>query len=185
MRMLFARSTMPLPQFGCKAHCARGYIPHRCSCTCLPADLAKWVGADSTADSECEDAPNAAGSATATVIGGVAQFAFDEDVEAWVLCYKHGANDWGLYTGIVPLSMANAVSGDTAVSDTQRTRAEVSFTMEGDISSYPEGSTARATLLDAFVLDLSQALRVDSSRFTITDMRGGSVVIDFTVEPTG
>eukprot|EP00903_Cladosiphon_okamuranus_P005351 g5346.t2 len=153
----------------------------------VDGDLAKWAGADSTfSDSECEDAPYAAGSSTATVVGGVAQFEFDGDVEAWVLCYKHGSNIWRLYTGIVPQSASNALSGDTeVVSDTQRTRAEVSFTMEGDISSYPEGSEARTTFLEAFVSDLSGALGVDSSRFTITGMRGGSVVIDFTVEPTG
>ena len=151
-----------------------------------PADLAKWVNADSTiSDGECEDAPYAAGSSTATVVGRVAQFAFDGDVEAWVLCYKHGSNSWGLYTSIVPQSTSSALSGDTAVSDTQRTQAEVSFTMEGDISSYPEGSEARTTFLEAFVLDLSGALGVDSSRFTVTGMRGGSVVIDFIVESTG
>lgn len=144
------------------------------------------MGADSTfSDSECEDAPYAAGSSAATVVGGVAQFAFDGDVGAWVLCYKHGSNDWGLYTGIVPQSTSNALSGGTVVSDTQRTRAEVSFTMEGDISSYPEGSEARTTFLEMFVSDLSGALGVGSSRFTITGMRGGSVVVDFTVEPTG
>lgn len=144
------------------------------------------MGADSTfSDSECEGAPNAAGSSTATVVGGVAQFTFDGDVEAWVLCYKHGSSNWGLYTGIVPLSTSNTFPGDTAVSDTQRTRAEVSLTMEGDISSYPEGSAPRTAFLEAFVLDLSQALGVDGSRFTVTGMRGGSVVVDFTVEPTG
>lgn len=150
-------------------------------------DLAKWVGANSaSSDSECENAPNAAGSSTATIVGGVAQFAFDGDVETWILCYKHGENNWSLYTGIVPLSTSNALlSGGAAVSDTQRTRADVSFTMQGDISSYPEGSNARTTFLEAFVLDLSRALGVDTSRFTITGVRGGSVVIDFTVEPTG
>lgn len=157
-----------------------------CSCIHTSADLAKWVAADSTfSDSECEDAPSAAGSSPATVVGGVAQFAFYADVEAWVLCYKHGSNNWALYTGIVPLSTSDALSGDTVVSDTQRTRADISFTMEGDISSYPEGSDARTTFLEAFVQDLSRALGVDTSRFTITDVRGGSVVIDFTVEPTG
>lgn len=144
------------------------------------------MGADSTfSDSECEDATYTAGSSTATVEGGIAQFAFNGNVEDWVLCYKHGTNDWALYTGIVPLSTSNTLSSDSAVSDTQRTRAEVSFTMEGDIASYPEGSEARTAFLEAFMLDLSGALEVDSSRFTITGIREGSVVIDFTVEPTG
>lgn len=189
--VITAHSTMLLTQFDCSAQpgpFTRQTFISRTDCSCIrtPADLAKWVGANSTfSDSECEDAPYAAGSSTARVFGGVAQFAFDGDVKAWVLCYKYGANNWGLYTGIVPLSTSNTLSGNTEVSDTQRTRADVSFTMEGEIASYPEGSDARTTFLEAFVLDLSRALGVDTSRFTITGMRGGSVVVDFTVEPTG
>lgn len=136
-------------------------------------------------DSDCEAAPSAAGSSTATAFGGVATFTFDANVEDWILCYKHNSNDWKLYTGIVPVSTSSTPSADSAVGDTQRTRADVSFTMEGDISSYPEGSDARTAFLAAFLTDLARALEVDSSRFTITGMRGGSVVVDFTVEPTG
>ncbi len=119
------------------------------------------------------------------MFGGVATFTFDGDVEDWILCYKHSSNDWRLYTGIIPAPASTTSSANSVVSDTQRTRADVSFTMEGDISSYPEGSDARTTLLEAFLTDLALALGVDTSRFTVTDVRGGSVVIDFTVEPTG
>lgn len=149
------------------------------------ADLAKWVGVSTSSDGECEAAPSAAGSSTAVVAAGLAEFSFDGDVEDWVLCYKHGGSDWRLYTGIVPVSTQSATSPDTALSDTQRTKADVSFTMEGEISSYPEGSDARTAFLSAFLLDLAQALGVDTSRFIITGMRGGSVVVDFTIDSTG
>lgn len=149
------------------------------------ADLAKWVGVFISSDSECEAAPPVVGSSTAAIVAGLTEFAFDGDVEDWVLCYKHGSDDWRLYTGIVPVSTSSAPSAETAVSDTQRTKAVVSFTMEGDISSYPEGSNTRTVFLSAFILDLAQALGVKTSRFVITGMRGGSVVVDFTIESTG
>ncbi|CAN0562115.1 unnamed protein product, partial [Ectocarpus sp. 12 AP-2014] len=152
----------------------------------VDGDLAKWVGASTSSDIQCDAATPAFGSATATVVGGVAEFAFDGDVEEWVLCYKHGSDDWRLYPAIVPVSLSSASSsGTTTISDTQRTKADVSFTMEGQISSYPEGSDARTDFLWAFLLDLARALGVATSRFTITGMRAGSVVVDFTIEPTG
>lgn len=143
------------------------------------------MGVSTSSDSECEAAPSAIGSSMATIVGGLAEFAFDGDVEDWVLCYKHGSDDWRLYTTIVPVSTSSASSADIAVSDTQRTQADVSFTMEGEISSYPEGSDARTSFLWAFLLDLARALGVDTSRFIVTGMRGGSVVVDFTIESTG
>lgn len=149
------------------------------------ADLTKWVGVSTSSDSECEAAPPTVGSSTATIVGGHTEFSFDGDVDDWVLCYKHGSDDWRLYTGIVPVSIPSASSADTTVSDTQRTKADVSFTMEGEISSYPEGSDARTAFLSAFLLDLARALGVNISRFIITGMRGGSVVVDFTIESTG
>lgn len=149
----------------------------------MASDLAKWVDSTTSSDSECEEALPVGGSTTTTTIGGIVSFAFDGDVDEWVLCYKHGTDDWRLYTGIIPVS--NTPVSDTAVGDTQRTQAEVSFTLEGKISSYPEGSAARTNFLSAFVSDLEMALGVDASRFTVTDMRGGSVVVDFTINPTG
>lgn len=138
-----------------------------------------------SSDSECEAASPVVGSSTAEIVEGVANFAFDGDVEEWVLCYKHGTNEWRLYADIIPASTPSAGSLDTAVSDTQRTEASVSFTLEGQIASFPEGSTARTTFLSAFVSDLARALRVDASRFTIRGMRAGSVVVEFVIIPTG
>lgn len=143
------------------------------------------MGVSTSSDSECEAAPSAVGSSTAAVAAGIGEFSFDGDVEDWVLCYKHGSSDWRLYTGIVPVSTQSVPSPDTTSSDTQRTKADVSFTMEGEISSYPEGSDARTAFLWAFLLDLARALGVLTSRFTITGMRGGSVVVDFTIDSTG
>ncbi|CAM9487931.1 unnamed protein product, partial [Hapterophycus canaliculatus] len=148
-------------------------------------DLAKWVSVSAVSSGECESAQPVAGSSTGTTVGGVAQFSFDVGVDHWVLCYKHGLDDWMLYTGIIPISVSSTSSADTTTSDTQRTRADVSFTMEGKISSYPEGSDARTEFLSVFLVDLAQALGVDASRFTITSMRGGSIVVDFTIESTG
>lgn len=125
------------------------------------------------------------GSSVAEVVGGLAQFAFDGDVEDWVLCYKHGIDNWRLYDDITPTPASTTSSSENAVSDTQRTQASVSLTLEGNISSYPEGSTARSNFLSAFLLDLAEALEEDLSRFTVTDMRAGSVVVDFTINPTG
>lgn len=134
---------------------------------------------------QCESAQPTAGSSTITVVGGGAELSFNAEVEDWILCYKHGSDDWMLYTGIVPVSASSTSSADTTTSDTQRTRADVAFRMEGDISSYPEGSDARAQFLWAFLMDLAEALGVDTSRFTIISMRGGSVVVDFSIESTG
>lgn len=149
----------------------------------MASDLAKWVGSTISSDSECEEGLPVSGSTTATTIGGITTFAFETDVDNWVLCYKHGTDNWRLYTGIIPVSSTPA--SETAVGDTQRTQAGVSFTLEGKISSYPEGSAARTNFLSAFVSDLEMALGVDASRFTVTGMRGGSVVVDFTINPTG
>lgn len=147
-------------------------------------DQAKWIDATTSSDTECETAPTVAGSSSASLLGGVAQFAFDGDVKDWLLCYKHGIDDWRLYSGITPTSVSTA-STDTTVSDTQRTQAVVSLTLEGSIASYPSGSVARTRFASAFVEDLSRALGVKTDRFTVTDIRAGSVVVDFTIDPTG
>lgn len=149
----------------------------------MSSDLAKWVDSTISSDSECEEGSPVGGSTTAATIGGIATFAFEKDVDDWVLCYKHGTDGWRLYPSIIPVS--SPPSSDTAVGDTQRTQAGVSFTLEGKISSYPEGSAARSIFLSSFVSDLEMALGVDASRFTVTGMRGGSVVVDFTINPTG
>ncbi|CAM9576530.1 unnamed protein product, partial [Scytosiphon promiscuus] len=148
-------------------------------------DLAKWVSATIVFSGQCESAQPTAGSSTVTIVGGGAKISFNEDVEDWVLCYKHGSDAWMLYTGIVPVSVSSESSTATTTSETQRTRADVSFRMKGEISSYPEGSDARTQFLWAFLTDLAQALGVDTSRFTITSMRGGSVVVEFSIESTG
>lgn len=158
-------------------------VPPSVAVQIIAPDLAKWVDSTTSSDSECEEGLPVGGSTTATTIGGIATFAFERDVDDWVLCYKHGTDNWRLYTGIIPASSKPA--SDTAVGDTQRTQAGVSFTLEGKISSYPEGSAARTNFLSAFVSDLEMALGVDASRFTVTGMRGGSVVVDFTINPTG
>lgn len=136
-------------------------------------------------DTECEDAWSVSGSSAAAIVGGATQFAFDGNVDDWVLCYKHGTDDWRLYTGITPTSTSSKSAADSTISDTQLTQAAVSLTLEGNIASYPEDSTARMNFLSAFRVDLAGALGVDTSRFTITGIRAGSVVIDFTIDPTG
>lgn len=144
------------------------------------------MGTTVSSDGGCRDAASVVGSSTAEVMDGVAQFRFNGNVNDWVLCYKHGSNDWRLYSGIIPRSKLIAkTSSDIAVSETQRAKADVSMRLEGTIASYPEGSTARANFLDSFVSDLSKALRVPSSRFTLTSMRAGSVVVDFSITSTG
>lgn len=147
-------------------------------------DQAKWSNATTSSDAKCESAATVAGSSSASILGGVAQFAFSGDVEDWVLCYKHGIDDWRLYSGITPTSTSTA-SSDTAVSETQRTQAVVSLTLEGSIASYPSGSVARTTFVAGFLEDLSRALEVKTDRFTVTDIRAGSVVVGFTIDPTG
>lgn len=159
------------------------HVPPLFAAQTMSSDLAKWVDSTTSSDSECEEGLPVAGSTTVTSIGGIATFAFERDVDDWFLCYKHGTDDWRLYTSIIPVS--STPSSDTAVGETQRTQAGVSFTLEGKISSYPEGSAARAKFLSAFLSDLEMALGVDASRFTVTGMRGGSVVVDFTINPTG
>lgn len=151
----------------------------------MSTDLAKWVDVSTVSSDGCEAAQPIAGSSTITIVGGGGEVSFDADVEDWVLCYRHGPDDWMLYAGIIPVSVSSTSSADTTISDTPRTRADVSFTMEGKISSYPEGSVARSEFLSTFLMDLAQALGVDASRFTITSMRGGSVVVDFSIESTG
>lgn len=144
------------------------------------------MNATVSSDDACRDAASVVGSSAAEVLDGIAQFRFNGNVDDWVLCYKHESDDWRLYPGIVPtLKLTATTPSEIALSDTQRTKAEVSMTLEGSIASYPEGSTARANFLDSFLSDLSKALRVPSSRFTVTSMRAGSVVVDFSITSTG
>lgn len=120
----------------------------------------------------------------AEVAGGVAQFAFEGEVEVWTLCYKHGSEDWLLYGAVTPTATASATITETT-SETQLTKAVVSLTLEGSISSYPAGSTARTEFEAAFLSDLASALGEDISRFQVEDIRAGSVVVDFSISPTG
>lgn len=147
-------------------------------------DEAKWVDAAVSSDTDCEAAAGVAGSSVAEVSGAVAQFAFESDVEFWSLCYKHGSEDWRLYGDITPTATVSATARQTT-SETQLTKAVVSLTLEGSISSYPAGSTARAEFEAAFLSDLATALQEDISRFEIESIRAGSVVVDFSINPTG
>lgn len=149
-------------------------------------DKAKWVNKSVVSDEGCDGAQSVVGSSVAEIEAGIGRFAFDADVEEWVLCYKHGTETWRLYTGITPVSKSSALPTETGItSETQRTIAEVSLTLEGNIASYPDGSIARTAFLNTFVLDLAHALGVETSRFNVTSMRAGSVVVDFTINPTG
>lgn len=139
-----------------------------------------------SSDGACGDAASVVGSSTAEVLDGIAQFIFYGAINDWLLCYKHGSNDWRLYSGIAPTTTLIATtSAGIAASDTQRTKADVSMTLEGTIASYPAGSTARANFLDSFLSDISKALHVPNSRFTVTSMRAGSVIVDFIITSTG
>lgn len=112
-------------------------------------------------------------------------FYFDGDVEDWVLCYKHGSDAWRLYGTLPPVTTSRTTSSETVASETLRTKADVSMTLEGNIGSYPEGSTARSDFLWAFLSDLARALGVKTSRFAVTDLRAGSVVVEFVITSTG
>lgn len=147
-------------------------------------DQAKWVNSAVSSDNECETTACAAGSSVAEVTGGVAQFAFEGDIQVWNLCYKHGSEDWLLYGSMNPTATLSASATETT-SETQLTKATVSLTLEGSISSYPSGSTTRAEFETAFLSDLANALGEDISRFQIEDIRAGSVVVDFSISPTG
>lgn len=115
--------------------------------------------------------------------GGVAQFAFQSAVEQWTLCYKHGYDDWVLYPGVTP-TMSSVVAKKTT-SETQWTRASVSVTLEGNIAAFPPRSAARSDFEAAFLADVASALGEDISRFVVRDVRAGSVVVEFTINPTG
>lgn len=147
-------------------------------------DEAKWVDAAVASDTSCEAAAGVAGSSVGEMSGAVAQFAFESNVEFWSLCYKHGSENWRLYGDMTPTATASVTATQTT-SETQLTKAVVSLTLEGSISSYPAGSTARAQFEAAFLSDLSSALEEDISRFEIESVRAGSVVVDFSINPTG
>ena len=57
--------------------------------------------------------------------------------------------------------------------------------LDGDISSYPESSTARAEFASSFRLDVATKLEVNVSRVQTTRMMGGSMVVGAVVEPDG
>ncbi|CAM9132571.1 unnamed protein product [Choristocarpus tenellus] len=147
-------------------------------------DTAKWVTSDVTQDSDCTISEGIAGSSAAVVTGGIATFSFNSDIEYWFLCYKHGSNDWRLYSSIMP-STTGASSSSEEASETQLTQAAVSMTLDGDAASYPKGSVARAAFESSFISDLSLALGEDESRFEVTDLEAGSIVIKFTISPSG
>lgn len=150
------------------------------------ADKAKWVGTDTSSDEDCDAATTVAGSSVGRSVGGITEFAFQKEVEAWILCYKHGSDNWRLYTSITPTTTTTTTTTTKkATSETQLTKATVSLTLEGNIASYPLGSTARTTFESAFLADLARALDADLSRFSVEDIQAGSIIVDFSISPTG
>ncbi|CAM9252504.1 unnamed protein product, partial [Discosporangium mesarthrocarpum] len=146
-------------------------------------DMAKWVSSTVAGDDECAAAEGVSGSSVSTIAGGKASFSFAEEVETWNLCYRY-ESQWCRYTGLTPTASGSTSSSETA-SETQIKQATVSMTLEGQLSSYPEGSSARTDLEEAFILDLAQALGEDVSRFEVTGIESGSIVITFTINPSG
>lgn len=151
----------------------------------LEADRAKWVNVEVSSDVECEEANAISGSSEGLVEGGVTQYNFSQEVHSWLLCYKHGSDDWRFYGGVTPTTQTGAVSSAEATSETQLTQATVSVTLEGNIDSFPAGSSARAELEAAFVDDLVSALGQADSRFEVLSVEAGSVVVTFKIHPTG
>lgn len=148
------------------------------------ADQAKWIDGSVSSDDECEGASTTADSRVEYISDGVAQFAFEGEVEYWNLCYKHGSDDWRFYGAITPTTTTSRVPDETT-SDTQLTKALVSLTLEGSLNSYPAGSTARTDFEAAFSTDLASALGEDQSRFQVEEIRAGSIIVDFSIGPTG
>lgn len=147
-------------------------------------DEAKWADGQLSSDNDCDAALTVAGSSTSFVQGGVAQFDFKAEVDRWVLCYKHGSDEWTLYAGITP-KVASTTTAEDSTSETQLTKALASLTLEGNIASYPAGSKARADFEAAFLADVTSALGEDASRFAVEDIRVGSIIVDFSITPTG
>lgn len=147
-------------------------------------DLAKWAGERPSSDGGCQAAAATAGSSVALVRDGSARFRFKTSVKDWTLCYKHGSDAWVLYDDVTPTVRRTSASEETT-SKTQLTRAKISLTVEGNAASYPAESTARAEFEATFLADIARALGEEASRFVLEDLRAGSIIVDFSISPTG
>merc|ERR1711871_766508 len=139
-------------------------------------DIAKWVLPSVEQDADCESADKEI--ASSTVEEAVASFTFTKEINDAKLCYKFLDESYKLYNDI-----SIVAEGDVVVEEYANRRAVVTLKLNGDFDSIPPGSPERTNFEINFRRDIANAVGVDLGRIVVVEVKRGSIVVVFTIEP--
>jgi hypothetical protein len=138
-------------------------------------DYVRWVKPEATIDGHCL---TMATSEEVMIEEGQASFSFSTNVDGAKICYKFGADKYKLYKD-VPI----VKQGEEVIEAYVNKRAEVSLKLNGDLDDIPSGSPARVEFVINFKNDISLAAGIPLSRINVIDIKRGSIVVLFTIDP--
>jgi len=138
-------------------------------------DRVRWVKAAASTDEDCLTMIT---SEEGIVEEGQASFSFANNVDGAKVCYKFGVDNYKLYKD-VPI----VKQGEQVVEAYVNKRAEVTLKLNGDLDEIPYGSPARAEFIINFKNDVSLAIGIPLSRLNVIDIKRGSIIVAFTIDP--
>jgi hypothetical protein len=139
-------------------------------------DIAKWVPPSAQTDVDCLTAGDEF--ASASVEEAVAQFRFAKQIDNAKLCYQFTGELFKLYSDI-----SIVTEGEEIVEEYANKRAVVTLKLNGDLDNIPAGSPERSNFEISFKTDVAKAVGIGLERVIIVEIKRGSIVVIFTVEP--
>merc|ERR1711871_1537979 len=139
-------------------------------------DLARWVSSSVKEDAGCGSAD--AELATATVEEAIARFTFPKQISGAKLCYQFTGELFKLYNDI---SIIN--EDEESVEEYANLRAVITLKLNGDFDAIPVGSPERSNFEISFKKDIANAVGIGTERVVIAELKRGSIVVIFTIEP--
>merc|ERR1712134_109893 len=141
----------------------------------MGGDRVRWVSSDAIVDADCF---TMATTPEAVVEEAQAVFSFSNNIDRAKICYKFGLDDYRLYKD-VPI----VKQGFEIVQEYLNQRADITLKLNGDLDEIPSGSAARVDFVMNFKHDISVSAGIALSRIHVTDIRRGSIIVQFVIDP--
>ena len=133
------------------------------------------LASDAIIDADCF---TMATTTEAVVEEAQAVFSFSNNIDRAKICYKFGLDAYRLYKD-VPI----VKQGFEIVEEYLNQRADITLKLNGDLDEIPSGSAARVDFVMNFKHDISVSAGIALSRIHVTDIRRGSIIVQFVIDP--